>query len=115
MAYFRSVWLMSTICASRQIENITPRQTAAAPSSPKSVRKLMNGRSIGRSYRWGRLRLKGHALLVLGKVRPHAERVVDARGEGRCRVGIAVHEEHRPRPPVVARRSGRPEVPQPAL
>src|SRR5215207_696388 len=43
MAYFRTEWLMSTICASRAIESITPRQIAAAPSGPKSVRKPMTG------------------------------------------------------------------------
>ena len=43
-AYFRTEWLMSTICASRAIDSITPRQIAAAESGPKSVRKLMNGR-----------------------------------------------------------------------
>src|SRR5262245_46413223 len=44
MAYFRTEWLMSLIRTSGAIESMTPRQTAAAESGPKSVRKLINGR-----------------------------------------------------------------------
>ena len=45
IAYLRIEWLMSTIWASGAIPIITPRQIAAAASGPKSVRKLMNGRT----------------------------------------------------------------------
>src|SRR3990172_5153309 len=39
---------MSTIWASGAIESTTPRQIAGARSAPKSVRKLMTGRSMAR-------------------------------------------------------------------
>src|SRR5262245_36898143 len=52
MAYFRTEWLMSTICASGAIESITPRQMAAAASGPKSVSRVMNGR-LGAGIREG--------------------------------------------------------------
>src|SRR3990172_13086987 len=46
MANFGTLWLMSMIWASRAIERMTPRQIAGADSGPKSVRKLMTGRSM---------------------------------------------------------------------
>jgi hypothetical protein len=44
MANFRIVCPTSMICASRQMPSMTPLQVATAPSSPKSVRKVMIGR-----------------------------------------------------------------------
>ncbi len=45
---FGTAWLMSMIWAVGQIDSMTPRHVAAAPSNPKSVRKPMTGgRSLG--------------------------------------------------------------------
>src|SRR5918996_2426900 len=110
IAYLRTVWQTSTICASGQIDQITPRQVAAAPSRPKSVRNPMTGRALGVGM--AGMLAQGHELPVGRQVWLETERP-DALGEGGRLARITVDHEDPPRATVGGR--GRAEVTQPGL